>query len=587
MRPLPVPDPGTPDHRGPWRFLGWSVRAQARSLVPAVALGVVGMVAQALMPAAIGKAIDLGLVGHDGSALLRWSLILLLLGLVQAAVGTPQHRLAVAVWLDAAYRVVQLVTRQSVRLGATLSRRLSTGEVVAVGVADVSKIGSAVEILTRACGAAVAVVTVTVVLLATTPLLGVVVLLGVPLIMALSAPLMRPVHRRRTRQRELESELTDQAADLVSGLRILRGLGGEEPFGRGFRARSQRLRRAGTHTAAAEATLKGAGALLPGLLVVAVTWLGARQLAAGAIGPGELVAAYGYTAFLVGPLWTLAELAETTIRGHVAARRIVHVLSLEPEQPGAGTREPDEAAVLADPGSGLHVMPGLLTAVVAGVRAGELADRLGGYTDDDVRYGGVPLAELAGLRRRILVARNEDRLFTGTLAAELSPGGAVPDEAVRAACAEDVVEATGLDGYVAEGGREFSGGQQQRLKLARALAADPEVLVLVEPTSAVDAHTEARIAERLAAHRAGRTTVVFTSSPLVLDRADRVVWIPDGRVAAEGGHRDLLDREPDYRAAVTRALPGGDPRAPEDRSGRSPLRSGRPDRGALATEPKE
>lgn len=556
MRPLPVSDPGTPDHRGPWRFLAWMTRTQARALVPAALMNTASMVAQALMPAAIGLAIDRGLVGRDGGQLLRWSLVLLLLGLVQACLGTPQHRLAVFVWLDSAYRTVQLVTRQSVRLGATLPRRLSTGEVVAVGVSDVSKISSAVEILTRASGAAMAVVAVTAVLLAATPRLGVVVLAGVPLIMALSGPLMRPVHLRRTRQRELESELTDQAADLVSGLRVLRGLGGEEPFGRGFRARSQRLRRAGAHTAAAEATLKGAGVLLPGLLVVAVTWLGARQLAAGTIGAGELVAAYGYTAFLVNPLWTLADTAENLIKAHVAAGRIVRVLSLDPEHPGTGTREPDggEPAVLADPESGLRVLPGLFTAVVAGGHAAELADRIGGYADGDVRYGGVPLAELAGLRRRILVARNEDRLFTGTLAAELSPTAGVPEleRAVRAACAEDVVETTGLDGPVAEGGREFSGGQQQRLKLARALAADPDVLVLVEPTSAVDAHTEARIARRLGEHRAGRTTVVFTSSPLVLDRADRVVWAPDGRVAAEGAHRELLAREPGYRAAVTR-----------------------------------
>jgi len=532
-------------------------RTQARALVPASLMNIGSMVAQALMPAAIGLAIDRGLVGRDGGELLRWSLALLLLGAVQACLGTPQHRLAVFVWLDSAYRTVQLVTRQSVRLGATLSKRLSAGEVVAVGVSDLSNISAMVEIVIRASGAAMAVVAVTVVLLASTPELGLVVLVGVPLIMLLSGPLMRPVHRRRTRQRELESELADQASDLVSGLRVLRGLGGEERFERSFRARSQRLRRAGAHTGEAEAALKGAGVLLPGLLVVAVTWLGARQLAAGTIGAGELVAAYGYTAFLVNPLWLLADAAEIFVKAHVAAGRVVRVLRLEPEHPGTGTREPDGPAVLADPGSGLRVPPGLFTAVVAGERASELADRIGGYADG-ASYGGIPLAELAGLRRRILVARNDDRIFSGTLAAELSPTADAPtlEKAVRAACAEDIVEATGPDGAVAEGGREFSGGQQQRLKLARALAADPEVLVLVEPTSAVDAHTEARIAERLAGHRAGRTTVVFTSSPLVLDRADRVVWAPDGKVAAEGRHRDLLAREPGYRAAVTRGAVG-------------------------------
>ena len=127
-------------------------------------------------------------------------------------------------------------------------------------------------------------------------------------------------------------------------------------------------------------------------------------------------------------------------------------------------------------------------------------------------------------------------------------------QALHAASAEDVVAAlpAGLDTMVAERGREFSGGQQQRLRLARALLADPPVLVLVEPTSAVDAHTEARIADRLAAARTGRTTVVCTTSPLVLDRADHVLYVEAGRVAAQGTHRELLDTSSPYAATVTR-----------------------------------
>jgi ABC-type multidrug transport system fused ATPase/permease subunit len=110
----------------------------------------------------------------------------------------------------------------------------------------------------------------------------------------------------------------------------------------------------------------------------------------------------------------------------------------------------------------------------------------------------------------------------------------------------------GLATEVEERGRSFSGGQRQRLVLARALVADPEVLVLDEPTSAVDAHTEARIADRLRARRQGRTTVVCTTSPLLLDRADRVALVVDGRVVAEGRHRELIHAEPRYRAVVTR-----------------------------------
>ncbi len=135
---------------------------------------------------------------------------------------------------------------------------------------------------------------------------------------------------------------------------------------------------------------------------------------------------------------------------------------------------------------------------------------------------------------------------------------AAVDDAIAVANAEDVVEALpeGLDAVVDERGRSFSGGQRQRLALTRALLADPEILVLVEPTSAVDAHTEARIALRLREARAGRTTVVVTASPLVLDRADRVVLVEDGRVAAQGSHRELLRENARYREIVTRGAEG-------------------------------
>jgi ABC-type multidrug transport system fused ATPase/permease subunit len=209
-----------------------------------------------------------------------------------------------------------------------------------------------------------------------------------------------------------------------------------------------------------------------------------------------------------------------------------------------------------------------------------LADRLGGYTPGQVRLGETELSDLDRdtMRSTVLVADNDARLFSGRLRDELlgarsvaetnsAPDGATsPDgnrtvaeteelrSALEAASANDIVAALaeGLDEEVAERGREFSGGQQQRLRLARALLADPPVLVLVEPTSAVDAHTEARIAAALGAARVGRTTVICTTSPLVLDRADEVLYVESGRVRAAGTHQELLLREPRYANTVTR-----------------------------------
>jgi ABC-type multidrug transport system fused ATPase/permease subunit len=209
------------------------------------------------------------------------------------------------------------------------------------------------------------------------------------------------------------------------------------------------------------------------------------------------------------------------------------------------------------------VEPGLLTCVVAAVpqEGVELVDRLGRFVDDDgVLLGGVPVAALPVevVRRRIVVSETDPMLFSGPLQGELDPWGSATEAQVLAAIevanAEDVLDALPerLAGLVEERGRSLSGGQRQRLALARALLADPEILLLVDPTSAVDAHTEARIARRLREARRGRTTVILTASPLVLDQAERVVFLEDGRVTAIGAHRELLQSTPAYRATVTR-----------------------------------
>ena len=313
-----------------------------------------------------------------------------------------------------------------------------------------------------------------------------------------------------------------------------------------------------------QSVLDATQVLLPGIFVVSVVGLGAHFALRGELSAGTLVAFYGYAMFLVLPLRTATEFANALMRGLVAAGRVNRVLALTTDivEPTESVRLP-ERGDLVDPVSGIRARDGLLTAIVSAEadRAAELADRLGRYdASSEVRYGGVTLASAtrADLRNRILVSDTGTQLFTGTLRDELDPARRRTDEellaAIRTASAEDVLVALpdGLDSDVEEKGRSFSGGQRQRLILVRALLADPSVLVLVEPTSAVDAHTEMRIAERLADHRAGRSTVVLTSSPLLLDRVDEVIFVAAGRVVAVGKHRQLLEEQPQYRNTVTR-----------------------------------
>jgi ABC-type multidrug transport system fused ATPase/permease subunit len=563
MRSLPVGDPGTPDARTPLRYLCWIARRQAGALAVGISYAIAWWLAMALVPAAVGAGID-AIRTKDGSALLTCGAVVLALGTVQAVMGTMRHRMAVFNWLSAAYRTVQVTTRQATRLGATLPKRMSTGEVVSIGNSDIAHIGNAMDILLRAVGAVFAIVTVTILMIVTSPPLGLTVLVGVPVMTVAVAPLLRPLHRRQRDHRDLQGDLATRAADIVAGLRVLRGVGGEQVFAGRYATESQRVRHAGVRVASVESVLEGAQILLPGLLIAGVTWLGVTFALRQEITPGQLVAFYGYAVFLIAPMRTLTEAADKLAKGHVAAGRVVRILALEPEMTGgaghSGAVHP--GGLLRDVASGVAVRPGAFTAVAAATpeEAVAVADRLGRYCGGDVDFGDVPLdtLPLPEVRRRILVADNGAALFAGRLRDELDITGRASDEdladALRAACAEDIVEALpdGLDSRVAEAGREFSGGQQQRLRLARALAADPEVLILIEPTSAVDAHSEARIADRLAKARAGRTTLVCTTSPLVLDRADHVIYIEEGVVRAQGTHRELLATAPAYNATVTR-----------------------------------
>ncbi|WP_081952436.1 ABC transporter transmembrane domain-containing protein [Kitasatospora phosalacinea] len=585
--PLPLPDPGSPDLSSPRGFLRWLGRTQRRGRLLATLWSTLELGSMAALPVAVGRGVQ-AVVDRDARGLLAAGLLALVLSALQTAMTVLVHRQVVWNWLHAASQIRQLVARQASSLGGGLSRRIATGEIVAVSSGDVEKIGWYVELTARLYGAVLAWLGVSAVVLWRQPGLGLAVLLGVPVLAAAVWPLLGPFERRYTEQRALGGKASELAADTVAGLRVLRGIGGEELFLRRYRAASQRVRAAAVRTARTWAVMQAQEVLLPGLFVIGVTWYGARLATDGSIGVGELIAVYGATAFLAAPLRVIGEAAHAWSVARVSAGRVVKVLSLARDGEAADDAPPDAAAGaelrrraarsdLHDPVSGLTARAGRLTAVVCGDpdAAGELAARLGGWpvraegraAEPSVRLGGVELDGVppAVARAAVLVHDKEPVLLSGTLAELLDvprSGRVEPAEALAAARAQDALDAL-VDGSpecggdpmaarITERGRSLSGGQRQRLALARSLVADPPVLVLDEPTSAVDAHTESRIAAGLRELRSGRTTVVFATSPLLLDRADTVLLLQRGRVAATGTHRELMAGDPRYRAVVTR-----------------------------------
>ncbi|MFE3325904.1 ABC transporter transmembrane domain-containing protein [Streptomyces sp. NPDC059176] len=572
IRDLPFPDPGIPDVRSGLRFLFWLGRRQLRGQLKCLAWGMAHFVCVMALPYGVGLAVQ-AVVDRSGSGLARAGGLIALATIGTAIGDTMLHRAAVTNWITAAARVQQLLARKTAELGSALTRRVAAGEVVAVSTGDVEKIGWFVEAVSRFLAAALTLLLVCAALLVYQPALGVVVALGVPVLALGVLPLLPRATRLADVQREKAGRATELASDTVAGLRVLRGIGGEELFLTRYRLASQEVRRAAVRSARMWSLISALQVLLPGLLLVGVVWYGLGLVGEGRIGVGELVTVYSAVMLLTYPLRNVEEISMAYSFSRPSARRAARVLSLERVTAGAGGT-PDGALTgdLYDPVTGLLAPGGLLTAVVCGDpdAAGRMAERLGGHPAEpdgvpSVLLGGVALDDLplSAARSAVLVQDKDPVLLSGRLTELLDvPSSGVVPASVALAAAEcgDVLDALAqaspegdpMTAAITERGRSLSGGQRQRLALARSLVADPEVLVLDEPTSAVDAHTEARIADGLQEVRTGRTTVVFTSSPLLLDRADRVVLVHEGAVTAVGRHRELLRGEPRYRAVVTR-----------------------------------
>ncbi|MFY1703656.1 ABC transporter ATP-binding protein [Micromonospora sp. WMMA1923] len=563
---IPHPEPGTPDTSGPLRYIWWLVRCQPLRVLRGSVFGTAWMAGLALRPYLISRAIDDGLRAGDHRALLGWATAILLAGFGLAWLGILRHRTMTFVREDASARSAEVLLRQLARLGAVLPRRLAAGDVATVSGYDVTRTSQVLTLTGPGVGAVLTYVLVAVLLWSIDPLLAVLVLLGVPVIAVALGPLLRRLERVESTYRQQQGELTTRADDIVAGLRVLAGVGGRHLFARRYADRSQRLRAEGYRVGTARSRIEAVTPVLPGLLLAAVVWLAARMAIDGSITVGELVAVYGYVAVLIVPVWFLLEGSYQLIQGRVAARRIVRLLRLTPDPATAGRRPgvaaPRRPAELADPATGLVVRPGQVLGVAADdpAQAEALADRLGRYVASDVTWGGVPLAAVAldEVRARILVAEPDAYLFAGTLRQVLRGRTTSDDPAIHAALhaasARDVVDSQpgGLDSPVDARGRTLSGGQRQRVRLARALLAEPEALILVDPTSAVDAHTEARVARRLRQARLGRTTIVLATSPLLLGHADSVGYLRDGRIVDTGSHAELIERNPGYRALVAR-----------------------------------
>ncbi|MEO0494483.1 MAG: ABC transporter ATP-binding protein [Actinomycetota bacterium] len=551
----------------PGELIGWLLRRQKAWVALGITTGIVWMASYAVSPIVVGAAVDDLIDEPTATRAGWWAAVVVVVYAIGALAGAVRHRAAVGLYVNSRWMVEQRISDRMLDRRGGVDR--PAGEVLSVSIGDASKTGTIADLTNRGSGAVVTLVVVAVWLLATSVTLGLLVLVSVPLAAIVVIPFMRSYDRRSTEERRQLAEASAVAADGVTGLRVVQGLGGAREIRRWFREESEGMRHAALSLVRLESVLFSTMSLLPNLTLVPILWVGGTQAIDGDISPGTLITVVGLAQFLSTPIFTLGEVAQVLTAGRASARRAATVID-------APTRV-DDADSTAPPVIGRSLeLAGVTTERLHGIDFRAADDEFVGIvcaqdgdaeavvdllarrvdpTSGVIRVGGVDLRRvpLTQLPQLIVVADTERPwLRAGTLMdnletahAELDPETATA--ALRTAAAEDILHRRDpLAAPIGERGLRLSGGQRQRVALARSLVAEPRVRVVVEPTSALDAATEQRLVERLVDHRDG-TTVVITTSPALLAACDRVTYVRDGRIVATGEHRVLEVDDETYR----------------------------------------
>ena len=549
-----------------------AARRRLRLLVPGAITLSLWQVCEALVPVAIGIVVDRAIIPLSLPML---AVSILGIGLLFAVLSLGYRfgsRFCNSAREHEAHALRVEITHAALT-SANLPPDRASGEVLSIASADADTAAQSFAQAGRGIASVLGMVTAAVFLLIADPVTGLVVLIAVPIGLIIVALPGRSVSAKASAQLEAVARAGRSASDLMHGLRVIKAMGGESWAVSRYRHTSDEAATAGIATGERTGRLAGLGALVMSVVLAIVLIVAGLRLIDGQMSVGALIGILGMTAFLTEPMRALAEIVGLFAQSYGAAGRIASLLtdidgaeSTVPTTPAPTIDLDNEAINIRDwvVGEG---RPGEDRTVDVTAPFGSLTCIVAENSEPEAALIAALSAHARGTTvDQMLVSPHTVDLFEGTIRSNITmivgtDDAPIAAEVLAASGADELLGLVdaGLDHRIQELGGNLSGGQRQRVALARALHADPRVLVLHEPTTAVDAVTEARIAaglQDLRTSRANAATLIFTSSPAFLAAADSVVFVPGTGRSLIGKHTDLLADSSEaaeaYRNAVTR-----------------------------------
>ncbi|WP_275958004.1 ABC transporter ATP-binding protein [Pseudoflavonifractor phocaeensis] len=554
-----------------------------------IAMAALEVLMEILMPFITAILIDRGLEAANLSVVYRCGILMVALALLSLAFGALAGKCAASASAGLSANLRQAIYNNIQTFSFSNIDKFSVPGLVTRMTTDITNVQNAFMMVIRiAVRAPLMLVFSYIMCLLISPRMSLMFLIAVVFLVVVLGTIMVVTLKIFNQVFQKYDDLNASVQENVSAIRVVKAFVREDYENQKFTKASANLYRLFVKAEGLLAFNNPAMMLAVYFCIISASWLGAKYIVGGALSTGDLTSLFSYIMSLLMSLMMLSMVVVMISMSMASIRRISQVLQetpdlKEPEHPvtevADGSIDFDHVSFSYKKGSGknalsdidLHIRSGETIGVIGGTGSGKsslvnLICRLYDVTEGSVRVGGLDVRQydMEALRNQVSVVLQKNTLFSGTILDNLRWGNpeATEEECVRAcqaACADEFIDRL-PDGYhtrIERGGANVSGGQKQRLCIARALLKNPKVLILDDSTSAVDTATDARIRAAFARQIPGTTKIIIAQRISSVEHADRILVLEEGRISGFDTHEHLLQTNAIYREIYDSQVKGG------------------------------